>query len=223
MFTLIELLVVIAIIGILASLLLPAMQAAKSSAQRAACLSQFRQIMIANTAFAVDNNGKLAWLSTWDPHTIWKQHYSDWGPDQGVINKCSGAGILLDQDYLTNAAAIYCPATTHAGLQAGASNVWRDDPNTTSGSTYIHQGMIQRTDVRSLNDGSLQPGTSVASDYFTAYYGGVTTHHQDGYNVVYLDGSGRYYEDTGEEIKSAGWSLYNNGSWNQIYANYFDR
>jgi prepilin-type N-terminal cleavage/methylation domain-containing protein len=43
-FTLIELLVVIAIIAILAALLLPALTSAKSSASRAACLNNLRQI-----------------------------------------------------------------------------------------------------------------------------------------------------------------------------------
>jgi prepilin-type N-terminal cleavage/methylation domain-containing protein len=56
-FTLIELLVVISIIALLISILLPALGAARESGRGAVCLSNLRQLALANTAYAEDSSG----------------------------------------------------------------------------------------------------------------------------------------------------------------------
>jgi len=60
-FTLIELLVVIAVVGILAALLLPALSQAKEKGKSIRCISNLRQLGMAATLYADDNEDALPW------------------------------------------------------------------------------------------------------------------------------------------------------------------
>jgi prepilin-type N-terminal cleavage/methylation domain-containing protein len=123
-FTLIELLVVMAIIGVLASLLLPALARTKDQGRNTVCVGQLRQLGIATRVYADENNNRLpaAELLPTSPvsQTNPLPRICDvLGPEVG---KRSGA---------TNSSPVFdCPADTEGRFAAeGSSYEWNIELN----------------------------------------------------------------------------------------------
>jgi len=108
-FTLIELLVVIAIIAILAAILFPVFAKVREKARQTACLSNMKQIGLAITQYAEDNNQVFPTGYNWQASGSWGNFGAGW------------AGGT--EPYIKSAAVFSCPDdSTAASTTTGSIN-----------------------------------------------------------------------------------------------------
>ena len=119
-FTLVELLVVIAIIGILAALLLPALSATKRQAQQLQCGNNLRQLTLASSVYATENDTLAAYDYTNNAGALWM-----------------GMGYYGSQKRILLCPMTYSPSPAPAGNGPGAADLtwaWNDGTNLDLGS-----------------------------------------------------------------------------------------
>jgi prepilin-type N-terminal cleavage/methylation domain-containing protein len=129
-FTLVELLVVIGIIAVLIAMLMPALTKARTESRIAACADNQRQIYMAVTMYAADNNGSLPGTQSYEANYGAQYISGQWYPwefsDQwwygspdltllppgfqyGSTARWFGVGVLIGNKYLLPTSAVACP------------------------------------------------------------------------------------------------------------------
>lgn len=124
-FTLVELLIVIGIIAVLIGILMPVLGKARAQANRAACLSNVRQLGAAILMYCNDNKGYFPTCAYWDMSPAYRPYPEDWihwqanrNLDESAIAKYVGRGEKLKT-------LLRCPSDTfenrktHLGIAPG--------------------------------------------------------------------------------------------------------
>ena len=191
-FTLIELLVVIAIIAILAAILFPVFARAREKARQTSCLSNLKQIALANLMYAQDYDGRLgSWRIT---------------VPAGTPNAETGDGTprlywyWTLQPYMKNQQLLVCPskrpfASACRGNRGGYGGIYYDAFVLLPEMKYPAE-LIGNTDTNCYRRCSWSEYSTPTIHAFShTDWAAIHRRHNDGANVNFFDGHAKWIKE----------------------------
>lgn len=195
-FTLVEMLVVIAIIGILASLLMPALQNAQASAKKISCMNNQRQTVTAMMVYGDDFHGiiPIGYRDAYLQLNFLMVHN---------LSKKMLLGLLYVHNPNMELATLYCPSAELTDAQFNSA----DNPWPANGShKYINAGYGVRpvtswglqnsistvSDISKLRLSRMKSTTTILADFASAAEWDINYRHKDGVNVSRADCSSQW-------------------------------
>ena len=192
-FTLVELLVVIGIIAVLISLLLPSIAKAREAANRAACLSNLRQVHLAFFQYGLANRDMVPIGHRSDSKQFNSMVYST------TVSRWVLFGLLQQGGFIPAPKVLFCPSEVNEKFMFDtAANPWpalNATPTTNVQSGYGTRPEHRIADVPPL----VLPrfvrfrNSAIFAD-LTAARVRVVTRHRAGVNVLYGNGGARWVD-----------------------------
>ncbi len=147
-FTLVELLVVIGIITILASMLLPVLQRAKEASRRTVCASNLKQLALAFSLYAEENQG-------WYP------------PKDEIVENLMVKGESIFPEYIGDLNLFGCPSSVYFQKDITFTRDGKPDPACLTSISYIYTGYLITNDSEA--DAAVQAAQNGFGQQFGAY------------------------------------------------------
>ena len=208
--TLVEVLVVIAIVGILAALLIPAVQRSREAASRTMCANNYKQVGIALIRFHDTNQAlppaslsspgpaKASWRVAILPYLEQNNLYEQFAINEPVNSPTNlKAALITPKVYECPSGSLAAPGTTYHQALVGKNSALSDSRGTRF-ATFLKgvSGTIltseSKTSLGWASSGDLSFGTDAAS--LLPNLGGYP--HAYGFHALFGDGSVRFVQST---------------------------
>ena len=198
-FTLIELLVVIAIIAILAAILFPVFARAREKARQTSCLSNLKQIQLANLMYAQDYNETLVQEYQWGPGNA----YIAWWFDllhpymmNYQITQCPSGDFGYNYNHVRPPGAPEIATLSYVLPHIRHDEHHNEIPSQSGG--RLAQVLDPSNTINFIDGRGNQMFTGGSLDLRlvdiidTGTNSQVADRHNDGFNAAFLDGSARW-------------------------------